>query len=649
MAKRRSSPDSRLDSSRRNFLKGAGLVGAAAAVTPAVPANAVPAAPQPQLKAAVPGPIQTAAETLAPSNDPVNQTSSGGDFMADVLNSLGIEYMAINCASSYRGLHEAVINHANNKPEIITCVHEDIAVHMAQGYAKIEGKPMAMACHGVVGLQHATMAMYNAWCDRVPVLVFGGNIMEADKRGPGAEWLHAGVDIGQIVREFTKWDDQPVSLTHFAESTVRAYKIATTPPMGPVFIALDAELQENPIPDAESLRIPKFAPVIPPQGDSDAIAEAAKMLVEAANPIIICDRVARTPAGMANLVALAEALQCGVIDNAGRMNFPSRHPLNQSFRRGMIGQADVILAMEMNDLWGTLTHFSDRIVRRSAPGTKPGAKLITLGTRDLFLKSNYQDFGRWQDTDLDIAGDAEASLPALTEAVKRLTDDGRRSAFDARGKKLAAAHLAMVEQSKTDATIGWDASPITTARMCAEVYAQIKDEDWSVVGTSIRLSWMHRLWDFTKPYQWNGGSGGAGIGYNLPASLGAALANKKHGRFTVSFGGDGDFMFNPGALWTAAHHKIPILYIVQNNRAYHQEYMYLVTMAARHGRDVSKMDIGTTLKDPNIDYATVARGMGAYGEGPITDPKDLAPALTRAIAAVKSGQPAVVDVVTDPR
>jgi acetolactate synthase-1/2/3 large subunit len=637
------------DANRRNFLKGAGLVGAAAAVMPPVTANAISAAPLEKSKIGLPGPLQVAAETLAPAADPVNQTTSGGDFMVDVLNSLGIEYMAINCASSYRGLHEAVINHGNNKPEIITCVHEDIAVHVAQGYAKIEGKPMAMACHGVVGLQHATMAMYNAWCDRVPVLVMGGNIMEADKRAPGAEWLHAGVDIGQIVREFTKWDDQPASLQHFAESAVRAYKIATTPPMGPVFLALDAELQENPIPDAQKLRMPKFAPVIPPQGDSGAIAEAAKMLVEAQNPVIVCDRVARTPAGMANLVALAETLQCGVIDNAGRMNFPSRHPLNQSFRRGMIGQADVILAIEMNDLWGTLTHFSDRIVRKSRPGTKPGAKIITLGVRDLYLKSNYQDFGRWQDVDLDIAGDGEASLPVLTEAVRGLISEGSRDAYDQRGKKLAAAHLAMVEQSKIDATIGWEATPITTARMCAEVYNQIKDEDFSIVGTAIRLSWMHRLWDIKKPYQWNGGSGGAGVGYNLPASLGAALANKKHGRFTVAFGGDGDFMFNPGALWTAAHHKIPMLYIVHNNRAYHQEYMYLVAMAARHGRGVDKMDIGTTLKDPNIDYATIARGMGVHGEGPITDPKDLAPALARAVAVVKSGETAVVDVVTDPR
>jgi acetolactate synthase-1/2/3 large subunit len=645
MAKRSHSPHA----SRRNFLKGAGLVGAAAAVTPPVGANAVPAAPPESLKAALPGPQQTAFDTLAPDADPANQTSSGGDFMADVLNSLGIEYLAINCASSYRGLHEAVINHANNKPEIITCVHEDIAVHLAQGYAKMDGKPIAMACHGVVGTQHATMAIYNAWCDRVPVLIFGGNIMEADKRAPGAEWVHAGVDIGAIVRDFTKWDDQPASLQHFAESVVRGYKIATTPPMGPVFIALDAELQENPIADRASLHIPKFAPVVPPQGDSGALAEAAKLLVQAQNPIIICDRLARTPAGMASLVELAETLQCGVIDNVGRMNFPSRHPLNQSFRRVMIGQADVILALEMNDLWGTLTHFSDRIVRRSRPATKPGAKIITLGVRDLYLKSNYQDFGRFQDVDLDIAGDGEESLPALTEAVKRLIDDDRKAVFAARGQKLGSLHLAMVERSKTDATIGWDASPITTARMCAEVYAQIKDEDWSVVGTSIRLSWPHRLWDFKKPHQWNGVSGGAGVGYNLPASLGAALANKKHGRFTVSFGGDGDFMFSPGTLWTAAHHNIPMLYIVHNNRAYHQEYMYLVAMAARHGRGIERTDIGTTLKDPNIDYATIARGMGVHGEGPITDPKDLAPALARAVAVVKSGETAVVDVVADPR
>ena len=635
---------------RRNFLKSASLVGAAA-LTPGAAAQALPTAAKANLKAAAPGPKQMAAETQPPSKDPVNQTTSGGDFMVDVFKTLDIDYLSMNCASSFRGLHEAVINHAGNtKPEILNCPHEDIAVHLAQGYAKIAGKPMAMICHGVVGLQHATMAMYNAWCDRVPVIVLGGNIVEANKRAPGAEWVHSAIDPAAIVRDYVKWDDQPTSLQHFAESAVRACKIAVTPPMGPVMLSLDAELQENPISEPESLRIPKYARVVPPQGDSGALAETAKLLVAAENPVIICDRYARTPAGMGRLIELAETLQCAVVDNAGRMNFPSRHPLNQSFRRGtVIPQADVILALEVNDIWGTLNAFSDRIVRTSRPVTKKGAKIITLGSRDLYMKSNYQDFGRYQEVDLAIAGDGEASLPALTEQINRLIDEGRKAAYETRGKKYAAARLAMIEQAKSDATLGWDASPITTARMCAEVYAQIKDEDWSLVGNAIRNLWPHRLWDIKKPYQWNGGSGGAGVGYNLPASLGAALANKPHGRLTVAFGGDGDFLFNPGTLWTAAHHRIPMLYIVHNNRAYHQEYMYLQAMAARHGRGIEKADIGTTIKDPNIDYATVARGMGAHGEGPVVDPNELAPALRRAIAAVKAGQPAVVDVVTDPR
>ena len=645
MKRRSNSPDV----ARRNFLKGASVAGAAALAAPTA-ANAIPAPPQPKLKATLPGPLQIAADTQPPNKDPATQTTSGGDFMVDVLKTLEIDYLAMNCASSFRGLHEVVNYGGNKSPEFVTCCHEESAVGMAHGYAKIEGKPLGVFAHSTVGLQHAAMAIFNAYCDRVPVYVMGGNIVEANKRMAGAEWVHSAIDIGALTRDFTKWDDQPTSLQHFAESAVRAYKIAMTPPMGPVLLSLDAELQENPIQEAETLRIPKLAKVAPPQGDSGMIAEVAKLLAGAENPVIICDRLARTPAGLARLVELAETLQCAVIDNAGRMNFPARHPLNMSFRRGpVLSQADVILALEMNDLWGVLNQFSDRIVRSYRQVYKKDAKVVTLGSRDLYLKANYQDFARFQEVDLAIAGDGEASLPALTEAVKRLIDEGRKSAYDARGKKLAAARLAMIEQAKSDATLGWDATPITTARMCAEVYAQIKDEDWSLVGNAIRNVWPLRLWDIKKSYQWNGSSGGAGVGYNAPASVGAALANKRHGRLTVAFGGDGDLMFVPGTLWTAAHHRIPLLYVVHNNRAYHQEVMYLTAMAARHGRGVENAHIGTTLTDPNIDYATVARGFGVYGEGPITDPKELAPAIERALAVVKRGEPALIDVVTDPR
>jgi len=650
MSKRRPPPDP----DRRKFLKGATLAGAAA-MTPPVAATAQgvapAAAPRAALKAAAPGPIQTALETAPPEKDPQTQTTSGGDFMVDVFKTLDIDYLTMNCASSFRGLHEAIINYGKNvKPEILMCAHEEIAVAMGHGYAKMEGKPLAMICHGVVGLQHATMAMYNAWCDRVPVYVLGGTIIEANKRGTTPEWVHAAIDIAASVRDYTKWDDQPASLQHFAESAVRAYKIATTPPMGPVMLSLDAELQENPVHDAETLHIPKLSKVVPPQADAGAIAEVARLLVNAEAPLIVVDRMARTPAGMERLVELAEALQCAVMDRFGRTNFPSRHPLNQTFRRNaVVAQADVILAIEMNDHWAALNAFSDRIVRSSRPLHKPTAKIISLGLRDMYLKANYQDFGRFSDIDMAVAGDGEASLPALTEAVRKLVDAGRRSAYEARGKRHAAARLAMFEQAKSDATVGWDSTPITTGRMCAEVYAQIKDEDWSLVGNTIGNTWPMRLWNIDKAHRWNGGSGGSGVGYNAPASLGAALANKRHGRLTVTFNGDGDLLFVPSTLWTAAHHRIPLLYIVQNNRAYHQEYMYLQAMANRHGRGIENAHVGTTITDPNVDYATVARGFGVYGEGPIADPKDLGPALRRAIAVVKRGEPALIDVVTDPR
>jgi len=252
--------------SRRDFLRGVTLTGAAALTAPVISARAQQS-PTREPDRIVPQP-NIAAETQPPPKDPVTQTTSGGDFMAEVLNTLDIDYLAMNCASSFRGLHEAIVNHTRNKPEILTCPHEEIAVSMAQGYAKIEGKPMAMICHGVVGLQHATMAIYNSWCDRVPVYIMIGNIIEADKRAPGAEWVHSAIDPAALVRDFVKWDDQPASLQHFAESAVRAYKIALTPPMAPVLLSLDAELQENPIPDRERLRIPKLTKVVPPVGDS---------------------------------------------------------------------------------------------------------------------------------------------------------------------------------------------------------------------------------------------------------------------------------------------------------------------------------------------------------------------------------------------
>ena len=640
--------DGAVKKDRRSFLKGAAIGAAVLATDPRAVAGQ-----QLEARRGGPPPMSPEAEAGLPAHAEVLTTDRpGSDFMVDVIKSLNVDYVFANPGSSFRGLHESLLNYGGNqKPEFITCCHEESSVAMGQGYAKVEGKPVIVLVHGTVGLQHASMAIYNAFCDRVPVYLIAGNTLDATKRRPGAEWTHSVQDAAAMVRDYIKWDDTPMSLTHFAESAVRAYKIAMTPPMMPVMLVADSELQENPIAQNAVLHIPKLVLDTPPQGDAAAVAEAARMLLAAENPVIIADHTARTAAGMARLVELAETLQAPVVDEWGRMNFPTRHPLNQTERsHEVISNADVILGLEAMDLWGALNNFRDQLYRTSSPIAKPGAKVISITAGDLYTKSNYQDFERFPEVDLAIAGDAEATLPSLIEAVKRNINADRKQAFEARGAKLAVARQQALERARTAASYGWDASPITTARVAAEIWAQIKHEDWALASDVTHSSyWALRLWNFDKHYQYIGGAGGYGIGYGAPAALGAAIANKKYGRLTVAIQDDGDLMYANGVLWTSAHHQVPLLSVMHNNRAYHQELMHVQRMADRRSRGLDRCVIGTAITDPNVDYARIAQGMGVYGEGPISDPKELGPALKRAIEVVKRGEPALVDVVTDGR
>jgi len=639
---------------RRQFLKRATVTGAAAIVggSGAAAADSPQAAPPPPSRSGPATAPTLPREADPPASDVLTTDRPGGDFMTDVIKVLGFEYVAANPGSSFRGLHESLINYGGNSaPEFITCCHEESAVAMAHGYFKVEGKPMAVLAHGTVGLQHAAMAIYNAYCDRVPVYVIAGNSIDATQRRPGVEWDHSVQDAASLVRDFVKWDDLPISLQHFAESAVRAYKIAMTPPMMPVLLVADGALQEDPVPADAPPRIPRLTLATPPQGDAGAVAETARLLVSAENPLIVADRTARTPAGMAHLVELAELLQAPVVDQGGRMNFPSRHPLNHSERaRELVGGADVILGLELTDFWGTVDAYRDQMRRTSRPITKPGAKLVSITAGDLFVKANYQDAQRYPEVDLAMAADAEATLPSLLDAVKRSVTADRKRVFEERGRKLADARQRLLERARADATYAWDASPISTARLSAELWAQIKDLDWALVSPIDFVSrWPMRLWAFDKPYQFIGGSGGAGVGYGAPAAVGAALAHKKHGRIAVNIQADGDLMYAPGVLWTAAHHKIPLLSVMHNNRAYHQEVMHVQRMANRHQRGVTTARIGTTIDSPNIDFAGLARSLGVHAEGPIVDPKELAGAIGRALAVVKRGEPALVDVVSQPR
>jgi acetolactate synthase I/II/III large subunit len=462
-----------------------------------------------------------------------------------------------------------------------------------------------------------------------------GNHADAAVRSGGVESYHSAQDMGALVRDYVKWDDQPYSLGAFAESGVRAYKVAMTPPMGPVLIVAHHELQSNPN-TQKGLHIPKLVMTAPPRGDDAAVAEAAKMLVNAENPMIVAQRSARTPNGVKLLVELAETLQAPV-NNQERMNFPNRHALAGNGMPGV--QPDVTLYLECADVAAQVRAARAR-----------GAKSINISSVDLFMKSNIQDFGHYGEFDLDIGADAEATLPALVEACKKLITPDRKRALAERGAKLAQAHREARNREIETASYGWDASPVALSRLSGELWPLIKNEDWSLVGWQGFIgNWPNRLWNFDKQYQYIGGQGAGGIGYNAPASVGAALANKKHGRLSINIQTDGDLNFAPGVLWTAAHHRIPMLIVMHNNRGYHAEVMFVERQCSLHNRGAENAHVGTKLTDPDISYAKLAQAYGLYGEGPITDPKDLAAAYRRGLERVKKGEPALIDVVTQPR
>jgi thiamine pyrophosphate-dependent acetolactate synthase large subunit-like protein len=642
---------------RRKFLSGVAAAGAATAVTAT---GAVKAAAQEAAAATRPSTaaaqreLATSAVQVAPGTTP---GTPGSDFMVDVLKALEIDYVFSNPASSARGIHESITTYGGNKkPEFITCMHEESAVAMTHGYFKVAGKPAVALMHGTVGLQHGAMAVYNAWCDRAASILMVGNRMDAVDRQPGVPTIHAVQDPGLLTRDFTKWDDNPQSLQHFAESTVRAYKITMTPPYEPVLIAVEEKLQEEAIEvlqHGKPLTIPKLNKVAPPAGEPNAVREAARLLAMAENPVIVADRSGRTHGGVKALVELAESLNCPVVDNLGRMNMPNQHHLCQIGGGNLIEQADVILGLELTDLWGSVNAMDDSVEMRRQSRLKQGAKLINISMADVYIRANYQDFMRYQPIDIAIGADAEATLPMLTEYVREAIPADRRAMIAERGDKAKRARVQARERTlQAAAGNAWNAIPISAARLTAEIWQHIRNENWALVSRDSSLSnWPHRLWDFREHHQFIGGPGGAGIGYGLPAAVGAAMAHRdaNQRRLAINIQNDGDSMYAPGAIWTAVHHNVPLLTIMWNNRAYHQEIMHLQRMANWRQRGVENAHIGTTIWEPYIDYARLAQSMGMTGIGPITDPKDLSAAIKRGVEAVKAGEPVLIDVVTQPR
>jgi thiamine pyrophosphate-dependent acetolactate synthase large subunit-like protein len=624
---------------RRDFFKGAAL-GAAGLVVPPPTADADTIAPSLERPVVE---LPTEATEYGYAQAPAAQAVSTGaamvpasDVMVDVLKKIGFDYCAINPGSTFSGLHESLVNHGGNTaPEILTCLHEESALAMCHGYAKSAGRPMMAIVHGTVGLLHSSMALFQAWADRVPVFM-----IVAHHRNPSGliNRPHSAQDMGSIVRDFVKFDDEATTMERFAEASMRAYRIAMTPPMGPVLLTVGAELQESMVARG-SVRIPELSLASPPQGDTGAVREAARLLVNAQSPLIQIAKIGRTPRAWDLLIELADTLQAPVdVGGYGSwQKFPSWHPLYGSGGRGYT--PDVTLGLEVGDMSAQA-----RAARAS------GRRTISISAEHLFQRSNIHDFGRYADVDLVIAADAEATLPSLIEEIRRLVTPEKKTALQARGARLAAAHKEGQLAAIHDARHGWDSSPVSVPRLVAELGEQIRNDDWAIVsGHQFTGDWQRRLINHDKPYRYNGDCGGFGIGYDSPASVGAALAHKRAGRLSIGIVGDGDLNYGPGVLWTAVHHQIPVLLVVHNNRAYHAQLMIFQRTSSARGRGSARSHVGNVIADPNISYAAMAKAYGMYSEGPIESPRDLAGAYQRALARVRAGEPALVDVVSQPR
>jgi thiamine pyrophosphate-dependent acetolactate synthase large subunit-like protein len=570
------------------------------------------------------------------------------------MKAFDIEYAAFNPGATFRGIHDSIVNYGGNyKPEVIFCCHEEISVALAHGYAKAKGKPMIAIVHNMVGLQHASMAIFNAYIDRVPIMVLGGTgPMNTKRRRPRIDWIHTALVQGNQVRDYVKWDDQPYSLEDVPDSFIRGYRLATTEPMAPVYINYDADIQEDSI--ASPIEIPdirRYAPPAPMQVNSEALRHAAELLVNAQAPLIIADTLGRNPKTVPALIALAELLAVPVVDKGARFNFPTTHPLDATDgARDLLKQADVILALDVADLYGSLTTVSKQ-TRACEYVTSPGVKLISISMNDMLVHSWAGDYHALQALDLPMCADTAVAVPELTRLCRELlgSDGKNKGRIEARQNELGEKHNSRRAKWRADAQAKSSQKEISTAWLALELGEAIKKEDWVLVnGTS--AGWARRLWDFTKPNQYLGASGGAGVGYGSGAAIGAALALKDSGKLSIDIQSDGDLLMTSSSLWTAAKHKIPLLIVMHNNQSFYNSEEHGIEVAKFRKRPVENAGIGTHVSDPPVDFTKVAQGFGVHAEGPITRPADVRPAIERAIKHVQEKKlPALVDVISEPR
>ena len=550
-------------------------------------------------------------------------------MVADALRATDIPYIALNPGASYRGLHDSLVNYlGNERPQILLCLHEESAVAIAQGYAKVTGKAMAAAVHSNVGLMHATMAIFNAWCDRMPMVILGATgPVDAVKRRPWIDWIHTARDQGALVRGYTKWDDQPASPTAAREAVLRANWIANTAPCGPTYINLDAEMQESKLAEpAPPIDAKRFMPPVENAASPELINQAADLLRNAKYPVILAGRVSRNVDAWKARVSLAEGLNARVVtDLKIGASFPTDHALHAGAPGSTvlspeateaIRAADVILSLDWVDIAGTIKNVGGNVT----------AKFVQVSVDHRLHNGWSMDYQGLPPVDIFVACEPDLVVPALIDALGPV-DPGVVQSSTKEFPKLANGKL-------------------TVDHLADALRRAIGERPASL--THVSLSWNGASWHFRHPLDYLGSDGGGGVGGGPGISVGAALALKGSGRLPVAVCGDGDFLMGVTALWTAAHYRIPLLVVVANNRSFFNDELHQERVARMRNRPVENRWVGQRISEPDIDLAGMARAQGAQGFGPVTTVSNLRPTFEKAIAAVEAGAVAVVDVRVEP-
>lgn len=551
----------------------------------------------------------------------------GSDVVAETLRALDLPYIALNPGASYRGLHDSIVNYLGNKqPEMLLCLHEEHAIHIAQGYAKVTDKAMACAVHSNVGLMHASMAIFNAWCDRMPVVVMGATgPVDAMRRRPWIDWIHTSRDQAAIIRQYVKYDDMPASPGAAREALVRAKWISETTPKGPVYVNLDVSMQEDPLQgDLPPMDVNRYAPPVAVGATPQQIAEIAALARGAKKPLIIYGRFSRSEKGWAERVTLAEKLGAGVFtDLKVGASFPTDHALHLA-APGMgaskdvgdaLRAADLILAFDVVDLGG--------LFKANLDGA-PAAKIVHVSMDHRIHNGWSMDHQGLPPVDHFVSADAGLVVSALVEALA----DVKGPAIKPRERKEIAIRDANERPLVRD--------------LALSLRKALGDRDTCLMSTTI--AWHEDWWPLRHPLDYTGGAGGGGLAAGPGISVGGALALKDSKRMAVGIVGDGDFLMGATAVWTAVRYKLPLLLVVSNNSSFFNDELHQERVAITRDRPVENKWIGQKMIEPDVDLAQIACGQGAVGIGPVHTIGELPEAFAKAIAIVEAGGVALVDV-----